>query len=249
MSTQNDRIWSACLDGELTATEANEFDRSLSPEERDRLAGEMEFEKALSDKLASDAECPDALWRRIEMRTTNSDRPMFGGRFMRWTVGGAAAAAALLIVFALLNVLGQHISEAAFLRVAEASVDQLAARSAPNTDDAEAAAAYLRAHGFEVSFTSLENLSDGHHAIELLGVREVDFRDERVAEMLFNCCGYPVKVALAPIGSMAARVMQANSGEGEVQMVGAVDGYMAAVVGRHYAPGLLPALRSRLQKA
>ena len=65
---EHEKLRSAYLDGELSASESARFDESLTPGQRERLAGEMRFESAMSETLSKGASCPDALWLRTLAR-------------------------------------------------------------------------------------------------------------------------------------------------------------------------------------
>ena len=58
--THRDKMWMACLDDALSASEAADFDKTLTGAERDRLAAERRLESAIADKLGEAAPCPDA---------------------------------------------------------------------------------------------------------------------------------------------------------------------------------------------
>ena len=71
MSEQNfEDLWNAYIDGELSASEASEFEASLSDEDRALLAGEMQFENALADRLRQDSDCPADVWARVKAQVT-----------------------------------------------------------------------------------------------------------------------------------------------------------------------------------
>lgn len=58
MKKNLDMMRQAYLDGELSASEASEFEATLDAAERERLAAEVRFENGLAERLAQDAKCP-----------------------------------------------------------------------------------------------------------------------------------------------------------------------------------------------
>ena len=61
--------------------------------------------------------------------------------------------------------------------------------------------------------------------------------------VMFNCCGKPVRLLVAPLGSSGHHMLQVADENHEVQRMAVVGEYIAAIVGDHPAPGLLDLLR------
>jgi anti-sigma factor RsiW len=253
MSAHRDELWSAYLDGELSAAEASEFDQSLTPDERERLNAELRVEHALSDALARGGECPDATWSRVKLEMENAGAPQkrLGRRLVRGMAAAGTLAALLLLTFGLLQYAGHRISQAAFLQVAEASVAELAESADMRTNDPARAEQYLQERGFDINVPAISGESNSYHYdTGLVGVRETSFRGDPAAELLFKCCNHPLKIVMARRGTRAAEAMRATAESptrnDEVQAVSMVGDYVAAVVGKHRAPHLLDLLVERV---
>ncbi len=246
MKQDKEKLSQAYLDGELSASEISEFERILTPEERRQLAGEMQFERALGERLAHDAECPELVWRRV--RQAHGLRPGFAQRHRRIGWGIASLAAAASIAF-LASVYGPSLvritpggetdSEAVVLAAETVEQLQAASMTEPGRD---AVQEFLRNAGITLEVDSVEALPMGaiHHDIAIIGARKDPAGRDAVHELLFACCGYPVKVIVARCGSHAAETIgHAAALEGQVQATRRVAGYLAAVVGNHEARDLI----------
>lgn len=245
---ERDHMLSAYLDGELTAAEAAEFDKTLTPEERTRLESELQFEKGLGEVLSRDARCPEALWRRIQLQARNQSAspPRRRTHVTRWVGSVGAIAAALLLAFLIAQSMG---NEAPFLRVAEASVNELSAQSEVPLEDLDAVQAFIDARNFHIDLRSRSVIShDLRHDIHLLGVCEDTFKKERLVRILFDCCGYPVVLVVAKEdGAVADELRRALAkGAGEVQSARVFNGCLAAVVGSHESPELFSFIEEQL---
>ena len=77
--------------------------------------------------------------------------------------------------------------------------------------------------------------------MEVIGVRTNEVNNEPVVEILFGCCGRPVKVMMAAQGSDVATLigLVSANGNGEVQATRTVGHYLVAVVSDHPTHGLL----------
>lgn len=243
MNRDQEQMWQAYVDGELSACEAAQFEGSLTEGERARLASELRFERALSERMREDAPCPMATWQRARAMALASG----GGQGLtarRWVMAGAtlAAAAALAFVMSDLGGLFETVEQTNVIHAA-ASVSALAAES--ETEPGwEAAQTYLREKGVMLSLEDREQimgLMAPHSPIEILGARQDTFGGGEVTELLVACCDKPVRVLLAPKHSSAARaiVMAAAGDDSDVQATRKVKGYIAAVVATHPSHGLV----------
>ena len=66
MDNNQEQVWQAYIDGELSATEMAGFEASLSPEEQERLTSDIQFVRGLSERLSEDAACPCDVWERTK---------------------------------------------------------------------------------------------------------------------------------------------------------------------------------------
>ena len=101
MDGKKERLWQAYLDGELSTGESAEFEQSLSPSEREGLASEMRFERALAERLGENAHCPDEVWERTKALVAGAEAPALAQSSRRRWYWGVATLAAASIAFVL----------------------------------------------------------------------------------------------------------------------------------------------------
>ena len=242
MSAQKDKMWSASLDGELSAAETAEFEHALTPAQKSALAAEMELERALAQRLSRGAACPDELWKRTLAAV---EQQAVSGRstkaLPRWAYAITAVAAVFLITIAGAAFRAYQMREPSILAMAPSeSVAQLTQEAELRGASTEDINAYLKEHGFGFAMTTTEvQVPGAHHTREMLGVHPVTYRGEQVMEVLFDCCGKPIKIVVAKAGGRAAAEIGDAVAAGQVQASKPVGGYVAAVVGHHKASGLL----------
>jgi hypothetical protein len=232
------------VDGELSACEAAQFEASLTEAERTRLASEMRFERALSDRLRDGGACPVATWQRARSMALDCDGARSRVASRRWIYAGATLAAAAAFAFVLSNVTGlfDAASDSNVIHAAE-SIAQLTAESEtePGWENVQT---YLDAHGVRLSLTDYDRIMTiirPHPKLEIIGARTARFGGSEVTELLVACCDKPVKVILAPKHSSAAHALAKAAAEdgADIQATRKVDGYVAAVVATHPAHGLV----------
>ncbi len=234
------------LDGEMTDAEATAFWEALPEPEQERLNKERRFEAGLKQVMDQDVGCPDAAWRRLEWQLQHK-RPASRSSVVRWTLRFAAAAVvAAGVLFAMRQADAPESSEA-FLRVAEANVTDFAQHAQTEQPTIEHVRRFLSERGFSIQLPAEEALSNRtHEKIHLLGARCESCPCEDVGEILFDCCGQPVKIVMAHKGGRAADLLsKAHSNHAcncEVQRVEEIGEYIVAVVGRHPSPQLLELL-------
>ncbi len=240
MSHERDRLWSAYLDGELSSREAADFHQTVSPEERVRLALEMRLETALVERLTLESECPPEVWQRVRDRIDNWTKK---GRFARligwrraWWAVATASAAAVLVALMVWHVPRETRHEDVVQEDLYEVADDVPAlvRSAEVAGDIVIIRKFMAAHGIDVHLKAIPSPGEtGGHELRLMGARKVHRRDEAGVELLFACCGQPVKVILAALGSELARELAAAQERGQVRNSRVVKGFLAAAVGRH----------------
>ncbi len=244
MNRDQEQMWQAYVDGELSACEAAQFEASLTEAERMRLASEMRFERALSDRLREGCACPTETWQRARSMALECGGAGTHRASRRLAIAGAALAAAAALAFVLSDVTG--LFEAApdsNVIHAAVSVEELEAES--ETDPGwESVQAYLDAHGIRLTLTDRERilgLIRPHPKLEIVGARTNRFGGGEVTELLVACCDKPVKVILAPKHSSAAQALAKAAAEdgADIQATRKVNGYVAAVVATHPAHGLV----------
>ncbi|MBI1349430.1 hypothetical protein GC163_24450 [bacterium] len=240
-----DQAWMASLDRQFTPAEALEFESRLSPAEQERLSREYRLEELIMERLLDGSECPEALSRRILLQVRNgSSRWTRAKKALPWF---AVAAAAVIVVSALPWMpTGFGFREAdstAALPPMAASVAELARESQTPADRA-AVERFLQDHGVQLALADFNQLlPDSGHDVTLLGVRKGVSNDGSLLEILFNCCGFPVKLYVAPRDTDGAlRIEQAHA-SGGLQERAIVADYLAAVAGSHPADNLLRVLQ------
>lgn len=242
MNTQKDRLWLAYLDGELTTSEAAEFDRSLRPDEKDRLQAEMRFECALGEILGHGGACPEEVWQRTSQAVLNLGGKRVHRRSPAWQYGVVAVAAVVMLTVAG-AIYRTYFMRPSFLDIKARSIHDFVAQADIKASEVAAINEYLHNHGIALSVRSLEDAPQlRHHEQELLGATEQTYKGEPVAELLYECCGRPIKVVIAPKNSDAATAIRKAIDENKVQDFRSVGDYVAAIVGHHRAPGLIDLL-------
>lgn len=234
MDDQRDKLWNAYLDGELPASEAAAFDQSLTPDERKRLEGEMAFERGCAEALSKNAACPDDVWQR-----TLSALPAGAAHtpsVFPWYWKPVAALAATMVVMISLFAVRVNMASPEFLELTEKNIGTLRDTDQLNGPTLAELNAFLEDRNLDVALMPFES---GHHPIRLIGVRESDYHNESVVELLFSCCDKPVKVALVPQGGDAAEAVGKALGDGVVKASQPVGSQLAVVVGRHESPKLM----------
>lgn len=257
MSLDREKIWQAYLDGELTVGETAEFETTLGAEERERLAGEKQFEAGLAEVLSNSADCPDEAWQRIQAQVRAARPPQKAAPLRRWnwaagTVVAAAAAVAFFIAFAAPSFLDSpHDASRSATVVSAATVDELAALS-ETAPDLKAVREYLERRGIDLFLIGADDwgISAFHFDIDILGARVEHIDGREVVSLLFGCCDRPVKVVIARRGSEEARMLGETVGEASSQVqciraIGGNDQFLVAVVGRHRTASLLDLFRGQ----
>ncbi|MBI2437500.1 MAG: hypothetical protein HYV36_01625 [Lentisphaerae bacterium] len=243
MNTNPENLWSAYLDGEMSAAEAADFDKSLSPADRERFSAEIRFERSLAGVLINNVECPQNLWKRVEADISRRREGRFRPRILTGRAALAiAAAAAILIGGFLLHV---HRRQAPMnMFTVPSSVAALAAE-AEAPADLEQVRNFLAQHGFNIALHPVTTMQEprGHKTV-LIGARATRRDEDWTVELLYECCGEPVKVIIAREDSKTAEAIrrQSLSSNSAVQAARNIGGYRAAVVSRHKAGRILELL-------
>ena len=225
-----DHLWQAYLDGEMSACEASEFEATLTPEQRVRIADELTFETACQARLSEPIACPDALWNSVkaDIRTEaahNTAVIPFIKRGSVWaTVGAAAAAVAILLTVQTGNSLE--------LMTPPDSV--------PTTLATGSTLASVNQFLKDSAITlSISNPADNGHPIQFVGARNTLLSNTHVKELYYNCCGKPVRMVVAEKGSAAAENFGRVENADSIQATRNIGAYTVALLSTHSAPDLL----------
>ncbi len=247
MKKNVEQYWQAHLDGELSASEAADFEASLTDAQREQLAVDMRVERVLAEHLGRDAECPDEVWERTKARIAQLDeaRTSHVTSRRRWYWGAAtlAAAAALAFVISVIAPMGDS-PESSSVIMAASSVEELVATSEAGSGS-DSAERYIREKGVALYLEDesfLDTIRGLHYDVHIIGARQEWHDGEPVTEVLFECCERPVKILLASLDSKVAGeigLATAHAQKGHVQATRVVGDYLVAVVSRHETHGLL----------
>jgi hypothetical protein len=213
----------ASIDGELSVDEAIALEAELSGDERAEFEREREFEKALAGELNSGPDCPDAAWEELKTQiNSNADSNM------PWVIRFAplaAAAAIALLVFVNRGPAGGEILISETFDVQEFS------GSAEVPGDLEKIRSSLTANNFHVKLRGPDPAA--HHQVTLLGLRYGKSSDgHKVAELMFSCCGKPIKAYLFDKGH-GVTVRESDLDSNWYKGSRAIDRYRVTVVGPH----------------
>lgn len=242
MATNHEKLVTAYLDGELSAAEAAELDKSLTPENKANLAGEIKLERAIGERLSRGAKCPDDLWQRTMAAVEERASVVEFKPRRKWMYAATALAAMLALTMAGLLINYNSAPRASILAMEKGTtIEMLQAQAELQGHDTDAVNAFLKEHGFNLAMITADvQIPGDHHTPRvLLGMRPATNRGEDVMELLFNCCGRPLKVVVAKKGGETAREIGDAMADGRIQSSRRVGDYVTALVGRHEALGLL----------
>ncbi len=237
MSMDQEKAWSAYLDGELSTPEASAFEASLADRGYRRLEAEMKLEAGIAEALCTGGDCPGPVWDRTR-DMLQAQMKAKSGHVLPWDRRVMAVAASILVCIGAAWAYYEYTGTPSFM-VLPASPGELAERteSEPIWENAET---YLHDHNIQLSLRPLESDKlDVHDSIEFLGATHVNYHGEEVVELLFDCCDKPIVLAVAPKESHVASMMTGAVGGGNVQGTQVVGDYVVAVVGRHRVYGLM----------
>lgn len=248
---EQEKLWMACLDGEMTVSEASAFDEQLSPAERDRLAAEARIEAGISQVLRQEVSCPDALWKQLQLRMEN-DTPKAPATRTPWARMALVAASMLIVGMAAMWYL-DHAAVAppqvALHGNTPQDPDVFALRSVTESSP-EAVESYLHKHGIELTLAkSLHETPGGagSHAVTLLGSCQGNCPFGSIVEVMFLCEGKPARVLVTKVDSPGAHMILDALDSGEIKSTKRIGGYIAGVICDGGSDGLLDLLQEAPQ--
>ncbi|GMV99459.1 MAG: hypothetical protein AMXMBFR84_05980 [Candidatus Hydrogenedentota bacterium] len=233
MITREDKLWSAYLDGELSASEASEFDQTLTPAARERLSREMRFEKCIADSLSTGVRCPDDAWQRISESVLAQTPKKAKRKAMDWVWYGVTALAASLAIAVGLEINNWRNTPPDFLQLKADRVEDLQLQVAYETSDVEELSRFLKSNNVALSMEDPSVHSPRRHPRIIYGAREATYRGEEVMEVFFECCGQPAKIVVVPKGGAAAQAIGRAVANGKVKDAKPVGNFVAAIVSNH----------------
>lgn len=245
---EREKRWMAYMDGQMSTSEALEFERSLSSSQQERLGGEVKLESVLSESLMGRECCPVALWNALSDKMKKPAPAL--SRKVYWASRGLSVLAATALVLfgaTLYTESGRNSNraEADSLRISETDVARFASGSeVPAT--LQAAQKFLDDNAIDLELVNIAGKAGTHsHKIEFLGACRSKCREKSLIELRFNCCGHPAALLVARLGSSGARMIRQASRCGDIRDWREEGGYVTAVTCGHDTGGLIDLLRSR----
>lgn len=232
MGFHDDPRWSAYMDGEMSASESASFDSGLSPNERERLLAEMDFESELGEVLGVPVECPREAWSEAMARVRHHDlsHASIGERMWRYALRLAPVAGiAALLLLGFFFVAPEP--EPAFLSLNEKDVASFETKNA-ECDSVAEVRDFLSRRAVQVSLDPYNSLNESSTPYELVGACENDYRGELVMELLFRCSDGPAKVVIVRKAGSAAGEIGRALAAGTVRASRTVGDVIIAVVGQ-----------------
>jgi len=225
--------WMAYMDGQMSASESLEFERSLSPEDKKRMAEEVRLESEICDRLAGQECCPKALWNSLALKMTNQEpqqRDHITG-WQRWVVAAASIATVITTSFVVYQDMSAEPAELSGLEISEDTLTEFASQiEVPGTR--EATQRFLDDHNLQLRMVGLDSPElKTHHPIKLVGACMGNCPKGELIEVRLTCCGKPIKLFIAKEGTGGARMIEKAIKCGTVQASRVSDGVVTALVG------------------
>lgn len=225
----------AYMDGQMSASEALDFERSLSEADKQRLADEIRLESALGDCLSGDECCPVALWNSIALRVKNQSPQRNRLRVWQRRFIALAASIAIVTTSALIYrdlVPGSDVIAASSLDIVEDNVSEFARRTeVPGT--LEATQQFLNEKGIALRMIDFDAAGcDRHHKVKFLGSCMGSCPKGSIIELRFTCCDRPVKLLVIKKGEGGDRLLRQAARCGKVKVSRELrEGVITALVG------------------
>lgn len=238
----------AYMDGQMSTSEALEFERSLSSRDKERLNGEVRLESAVCESLMGRECCPVALWNSLSEKM-KTPAPVISRKYYWMSRGISVLAATAVVVFGatFYTDLGQNQNraEASIIEIDNTNVVEFAKGSeVPAT--VEAAQKFLDDNQIDLQFVSLPVPASGHaHKVEFLGACRSKCKEKGLIELRFSCCGKPAALLVARQGTPGARKLKSAAHCGSIQETRVVGDYVTAVACGHDSTGLIEMLQPR----
>ena len=227
MNKEDDRNWSAYIDGELSVSEVEDFEASLTEEELIHLNNERAFEEKVGSAFKDAPSCPADLLNDVLKEIDNEGK----NYFLVYKLIGVAAIAALLAFIFLLPKAGTQGPKVP-MTVAELQKMSL---TGDKLDDINS---YLSKRNISLELTKF---MPEHHEKTIIGAAVEMIAGEEVVTLMFTCCGRPAKIYLLPKGSDAERLILEDDKEwkSSIQAQAKKGNYRLAVSSPHNSESLL----------
>lgn len=227
MKKNDDRNWSAYIDGELSVSEVEEFEAQLSAEELKHLNNEKAFEESIGSSLNDAPACPDNLFTGVVKQLAHEDKKSF----LKYKIAAFVAIAACLAFIFLLPKPGTDGPKVP-MSVAELKSQSL---TGDQLDDINK---FLIQKQIDLELTSL---AEGHHAKVIIGAGLELIAGEEVVTLMFTCCGRPAKVYILPKNSVAEKTILNDNKDwkSSIQALVKKGNYRLAVSSPHNSESIL----------
>ncbi|MCM8542921.1 MAG: hypothetical protein NE328_21820 [Lentisphaeraceae bacterium] len=227
MKKEDDRNWSAYIDGELSVSEVEKFEALLSEEELKHLNNERAFEESIGNVLNDTPACPENLLSDIVKKAVHEDKKSF------LKIKLVAIAAIAACIAALFLIPKEPVVQQELVSLVPTSVDELKGKSLTG-DQLDDINRFLAEKKISLELTSV--VGSGHPK-KIIGAGVEKVAGEEVVTLLFTCCGRPAKVYLIPKGSKAEEmIIHDDSG---IQAMVKKGNYRLAVSSPHNSESLL----------
>jgi hypothetical protein len=227
-----DELWWAFLDGGMSPAEAAKFDQALTPEDRERMTGDLNLETELAEVLGAPVSCPKDAWKtalrlvRAQKRTARPPRGAWSRRLLKASLPLAAVLAISLAVY-----FGREPQpQPLFLTLGERDASALAADSQVS-EGVQGVRAFMTERALPVELDPAGSFDGENAQYRLLGAREDKFSGELIIQLLFDCDGEPAKVVITRKAGRAAAEIGKALAAGTIRASRSIDGVVIAVVG------------------
>ena len=220
----DDKLWSAYMDGELSASEALEFEKSLTEEQKEQIAAEKKFEGALDKALCKDVSCPDQVWNNVKSTLEKDSKKPLSYRIMP-----VLALASSIIIAAVIMFTKPDVKRDEFKVI---NLDKLIKKvqSEPSLEKVEE---FLKKSDFAIKING-QKISEDKHDLKLLGAYKSKLGDNQIATVVFSCCDKPVKIVIVNTKTEAEKILLEEYEKGNIKATSQIGDYKIGVISDHY---------------
>jgi hypothetical protein len=221
-----DKLLSAYLDGELTVSESDAFEKSKSHVELEHIRKEKHFEEVLNNHLTSGVSCPDHLWLEIIKEIKSKKKPI-----LLYLLTSAAALAACLMFFFKSDIEAERPSTIAELNAASLIKGTLIDVNRFLSEN-------------KIDLTLSKMMVSPNHTQKIIGANIENIDGDEIVTLYFDCCGSPVKVYILPKESNAEKFVQKkdSSWNDNIKAQSKSGNYRLALIAKHGGMNILSSL-------
>lgn len=250
-----EKLWMASLDGELSASESAAFESSLSEWAAKRLHGEVRLEAAIGNVLQQGENCPEEVWANIVARLESKAEIPAPSRRISTPVALALMAASVAIMaggyWSVIRYSdgpwhdggSEHTLEIAgersVMSIEEADVETFATHA---TTEASLFSVqdFLAKHDIGLHLMDFQERNpNSHHRVKVLGACKGVCPRGTLVEIMYSCCDVPAKLVIAPAHSSGERLMEKALDKGEIKELVTVGDFVVGVISSHDAHELV----------